>query len=381
MKNNVASIYQINSRRLKEARLARGYSQSKLGELLSVSRQSISKYEDGIISPKAEVFNKYVELLKFPMAYFYDTNEIFKNPSNDTAILFRSLATSSKADREKISIRAEWMKRIVKYFSQYLEFPQVTITKQRYNRRYSFKEIEDLSIKLRQQWGLGLGPISNLTILLQNKGCFISRTKISVLKSDGCSTWSENRPYIFLTADKNVAVRSRFDLAHELGHLVLHHVTENMMNKGLLKQIEKEANYFAGAFLLPRETFGNQIVSTSLDYFIQLKKEWKVSIAAMIYRCKELGILSENQTSYLWRQLAARGMKKNEPYDLEFLPENPTLLRDAVDILIESGIVTAEELLQKIALPKEDFCDLCNISSKIFNENTVFAQPRLRLMK
>ena len=153
------------------------------------------------------------------------------------------------------------------------------------------------------------------------------------------------------------------------------------MNKELIKKIEKEANYFAGAFLLPRETFGNQIVSTSLDYFIQLKKEWKVSIAAMIYRCKELGILSENQTSYLWRQLAARGMKKNEPYDEKFIPEKPTLLHDAVEILMESGVVSAEEILQKIALPKEDFCELCNISSHVFDKNIKLYQPKLRLIK
>ena len=379
MKSNITPIQKINSVRLKEARIARGYSQSKLGNLFGVSRQTISKYEEGCMSPKAEIFNKYVELLNFPLSYFY--NSTLDYESSDTAILFRSLATASKMEREKLSIRAEWIKRIVRYFSQYLEFPEVIIKQQTINKDYSAEEIENLSKLLRQHWNLGLGPISNLTALLQNKGCFIARTKIKVSKSDGCSKWSENRPYIFLTADKNVAVRSRFDLAHELGHLILHHITEGMMNKELLKKIEKEANYFAGAFLLPRETFGNQIVSTSLDYFIQLKKEWKVSIAAMIYRCKELGILSENQTSYLWRQLAARCMKKNEPYDKEFIPEKPTLLHDAVEILLESGIVSAEEILQKIALPKEDFCELCNISSHVFDKNIKLYQPKLRLIK
>ena len=379
MKSNITSIHRINPDRLKEARIARGYSQSNLGNLFGVSRQTISKYEEGSMSPKAEIFNKYVELLNYPLFYFYDLR--LDHATSDTAILFRSLATSSKTEREKLSVRAEWIKRIVRYFSQYLEFPEVAIKQQTSNRSYSFEEIEKLSKLLRQHWGLGLGPISNLTVLLQNKGCFIARTKIKVLKSDGCSKWSENRPYIFLTADKDVAVRSRFDLAHELGHLILHHITEDMMDKEMLKRIEKEANYFAGAFLLPRETFGNQIVSTSLDYFIQLKKEWKVSIAAMIYRCKELGILSENQTSYLWRQLAARGMKKNEPYDQDFIPEKPTLLHDAIEILLESGVVSAETILQEIALPKEDFCELCNISTHIFDNPINSYQPKLRLLK
>lgn len=195
MKSNITSIHRINPDRLKEARIARGYSQSNLGNLFGVSRQTISKYEEGSMSPKAEIFNKYVELLNFPLFYFYDLS--LDHATSDTAILFRSLATSSKTEREKLSVRAEWIKRIVRYFSQYLEFPEVAIKQQTSNRSYSFEEIEKLSKLLRQHWGLGLGPISNLTVLLQNKGCFIARTKIKVLKSDGCSKWSENRPYIF----------------------------------------------------------------------------------------------------------------------------------------------------------------------------------------
>lgn len=379
MGNNIISLYEIHSEKLKEARLARGYSQTSLAHLLGVTRQAVSKYESGQMTPRADVLERYTKTLDFPLNYFYAQTE---NGTAGTEILFRSLATATKASREQVAVRTEWMRRIVQYFERYIDFPEVEIMPPRENVLHSFDEIEQTAEAIREKWGIGKGPVPNLTILMQNKGCFIARTGIHVLKSDACSNWSDGRPYVFLTADKNVAVRSRFDLAHELGHLVLHHIEKGkLQDRGILKVIEKEANHFAGAFLLPRETFGRQIVSTSLEYFIQLKRVWKVSIAAMIYRCKDLGILSENQTSYLWRQLATRGIRSNEPLDGEMRPEEPTLLKDAADLLISEKIVTPEEMAYEIALPIKDLCGLCNISEFVFSREETPMKPRFRVVR
>ncbi len=379
MGKNIISLYEIHPEKLKEARLARGYTQTALGHVLGVTRQAVSKYEDGQMTPRADILERYMQKLDFPMQYFCTGKEREEDASE---ILFRSLATATKASREQVAVRTEWMRRIVRYFEKYVDFPEVEIQEPKGQKLHSVEEIEHLAASLREKWGLGKGPVPNLTILMQNKGCFIARTGVHVYKSDACSNWSEGRPYIFLTADKNVAMRSRFDLAHELGHLVLHHIEKGALkNTGTLKAIEKEANHFAGAFLLPRETFGRQIVSTSLDYFIQLKKVWKVSIAAMIYRCKDLEILSENQTSYLWRQLAAKGMRTNEPMDRELRPEEPTLLKDAADLLFKEHVVTPEEMAYEIALPVKDLCGLCNIEESVFSGEEEPIKPRFRVVR
>ena len=115
--------------------------------------------------------------------------------------------------------------------------------------------------------------------------------------------------------------RLNFDLAHELGHMVLHNGVD--VNSDNLARVERQANYFAGCFLLPRETFSREVFSTSIHYFFKLKERWRVSVAAMIYRCKELGILNANQISYLFRQLTAKGMRKREPLDTAFKTEIP----------------------------------------------------------
>lgn len=377
MKNNVLTVYEICPEKLKEARIARGYTQSALSRLLGVTRQAISRYEDGQMKPRADILEKYIQGLDFPMQYFYLREEENKNSSE---ILFRSLATATSASRGQVAVRTEWMRRIVRYFEQYVDFPEVEIKAAGKNSQYTFEEIERLAENLRNEWGLGKGPIPNLTILMQNRGCFIARAGVHVTKSDACSNWSDGRPYVFLTADKNVAVRSRFDLAHELGHLVLHRIEKGMLeDKNLLKIIEKEANHFAGAFLLPRETFGRQIVSTSLEYFIQLKKMWKVSVAAMVHRCEDLGILSKYQTSYLWRQLAAKKMKIQEPLDDILRPEEPTLLKDAAELLVTEKVVTPEKMVYDIALPLKEICGLCNVNESLFSKENIL-RPRFRVI-
>ncbi|WP_427339611.1 ImmA/IrrE family metallo-endopeptidase [Caloranaerobacter sp. DY30410] len=140
----------------------------------------------------------------------------------------------------------------------------------------------------------------------------ISRIELGHEKIDAFSQWIGSRPFIFLGSDKDSAVRSRFDIAHELGHLLLHtHVDqEDLKDPKVLKRIEKEAHYFVGAFLLPEDSFAQEVTSISIDHFISLKKRWKVSIASMIYRCDELGIFTDNKILYLNKQMSYRKMRK-----------------------------------------------------------------------
>lgn len=379
MSNKEATLYGIQAEKLVEARKARGYTISEMSKMLGVSRPAVDKYEKGLMRPGIDVLQRYIELLEFPMTYFQ--SPIPKDVLPQTAILHRSLATATASSRDKVSVRAEWMKRIMLFLSQHLEFPEITIKIPHGRRIRSGDEIELVAEQVRKEWGLGLGPIDNLTILLQNNGVFVARTAVRVEKSDACSRWVGNRAYAFLTADKEAAVRSRFDLAHEMGHILLHYVEEGTLTRELIKELDKEANRFAGAFLLPRETFAREIISTSLEHFIYLKKRWKVSIAAMVYRCKDLGILSENQTSYLWRQMAAAKMRTQEPLDDVIPIEKPTLLKDSFELLIENKIFTPREILEQVQLPVRDLSELCSVPLELFDMATKPERPRLYLVK
>ena len=142
--------------------------------------------------------------------------------------------------------------------------------------------------------------------------------------------------------------RIRFDMAHELAHILIHPWSEDLdcISKEEFKQRETQANIFAGAFLLPWESFSKDIMAhpTDLKYYQWLTKKWKVSIQAMIYRSHQLKIISSNQYQYMMRQISKNGWRHSEPGDIPyFIGEN--IFQGAIDLLKEEKILTSAGLM------------------------------------
>lgn len=349
--------------RMREARLARGYSISDLADAVGVTRQAISQFELGQTTPKWEVMLRIARTLRLPISYFTTP---FEKANQEGVAFFRSLASATKKTREMCESRAGWVWYIYSYLERFVDFPEVRLFDSLYvpdKDSLTPDDIEGVAKSVRKAWGLGLGPISDVTLLLEKQGVVISRSGVGDFGIDAYSKWFGVRPFIFLNSDKESACRSRFDAAHELGHLLLHrHVDKVLLSDGnIFKRIEKEANRFAGAFLLPEESFCNEVMSSSLDHFIALKERWKVSIAAMIYRCEELELLSENQVLYLRRQMAKRKMKTKEPLDDVLPVEMPVALKNAISLLLENNVQTVSDLEEALKLPEEDIEFLCNL--------------------
>jgi Zn-dependent peptidase ImmA (M78 family) len=189
-----------------------------------------------------------------------------------------------------------------------------------------------------------------MLLLLESKGTIVARSEFGTDTVSAFSFWEGSRPFIFLGADRESACRSRFDAAHELGHLVLHRgiAAEELESK--LDQIEKEADRFAGAFLLPEQSYPLEVFSTRLSAFEQLKARWKVSIAAQIYRCSDLCILSDDQTLNLRKQLSANRWRKREPLDDKIPPELPKVLNLALQALTKGRSEAAADIVTGIRL-------------------------------
>lgn len=109
-------------------------------------------------------------------------------------------------------------------------------------------------------------------------------------------------------------------MAHELGHIVPHPWSEDIesLSKEEFKARERQANMFASAFLLPRDSFLRDVMQypTDLNYYRHLKKKCKVSIQAMIVRAKQLDAISPSQYQYMFRQLSKNGWRTSEPDDV-----------------------------------------------------------------
>jgi len=296
---------------------------------------------------------------------------------------FRSLKSSNKNEKGKLSVRTDWLEEIYIYLKNYIDFPEVnkpSLDKFHTNEKLSQESIEEIANTVRRHWGLGFGPISNVTLLLEKNGFLITRNPVKSDKIDAFSKWSVERPFVYLSSDKNCAVRTRFDIAHELGHLLLHIEPdqERFNNKEYLDNIEREANKFAGAFLLPRDTFGEEVLSTSIHHFIALKRRWKVSIQAMICRCEDLGILSESQILYLRKQISKNRMRSFEPLDDELIPENPVVFSQAINLIIDKKFLLPSQIIEDLSLPIEEVETLTNVSKGTLTKEGQIIQLKLK---
>lgn len=362
--------------RIREARVSRGLSLAELSEKIKVSSQAISQYELGNKNPSMSVMMNLVRELDFPISFFKKPYIYNNNEYSSTVTYFRSNLNIPKKVKSALSQKIKWINEIYHFIMQYVNLPELDIpdyTEYLNENEINNEIIEDIACDLRKKWKLNNGPIPNMVTLLQNKGFVICRMEFKNRKIDAFSKQYEKTPYIFLGDDKKCAVRSRFDLAHELGHLILHKniCDEDIKNKDTQKRIEDEANYFASAFLLPLESFSKEIISSSLDQFVLLKGKWKVSIQAMIRRCENLNILTENQIRYLKAQMTKKKYWRKEPLDDEIQPEVPYLFKQVFDLIIKNDILRPQEIIEQIGLHKEEIDVLCCLPNNLLATNNV----------
>ncbi|CAN5500096.1 XRE family transcriptional regulator [soil metagenome] len=345
---------------------------TQLAELLGISRNAISQYETGKNSPSPEKFAAVADQLNMPMAYFLRTPQ----PQREGKVFYRSMSSATKAARARAERKYAWIREITTCLSKYVDFPATNLPDWPMPddpAKLTDDEIEGYAATLRSFWGLGKGPISDVVCLLENNGIIVSRLALDAATLDGFSEWvdEDRRAYIVLASDKDAAVRSRFDAAHELAHLILH---RNVDKKDIgqnerHKLIEHQAHRFAGAFLLPEDSFRKELLYPSLDVFRTMKAKWYVSIGMMIVRCSDLGIIDENDKRRFWMSMSSRGWRKQEPLDDELLSEQPRLLREAIVALDEAGVLTKSDFLHEVALSKSDVVAMCSLAEDFFNED------------
>jgi Zn-dependent peptidase ImmA (M78 family) len=234
------------------------------------------------------------------------------------------------------------------------------------------EQIEELAAETRKFWGLGEGPISNVTWLLENHGAVVTRCELGSATLDAFSEWSktDSTPYVVLGCGKGSAVRSRYDAAHELGHMVMHrHIGKSYLQQhDVFNRIEAQAHRFAGAFLLPRAAFERDLYSPSLDGLRALKESWRVSIAAMIKRAAQLELISESHERRLWVNLGRRKWRTKEPLDDVLDLEAPRFLRRAMELLVTKGIVAPNEVPTRLALAAHDIEELTGLDPGYLSE-------------
>lgn len=352
--------------RLREAREVREESVTALAEAVGVSRQSITKYEKGLATPQPEVVLALATALEVPEEFFFV--ESLELPDAEV-IHFRALKKTPKKARVSAQRKLGWAARLAYFLSDYVSMPDTNVP------RLGGKEYEDLSnedieviaAKVRRYWHLGDGPISDLALLAENNGVLLSAFRLSDDQIDGFSLWDSklDRPIVVLNTSKSDPQRSRFDLAHELGHMVMHRglTARDQRDRHIYGATEAQAHQFASSFLLPTDSFLRDFSVPDLDVFAELKPKWKVSVKAMIYKCKSAGVLPQKLERNLWVSYARRGWNTREPFRDTSTPEHPRFLGRALSLLESEGITDLNALASEVALPVTEVSELLGVSN------------------
>ena len=304
---------QLFAERFKSARMMNGFSLQDLSDKLGnrVSRQAIHKYENGEVIPDSDMLSYLCEALGVRPDYF--TRQTLVELGE---ISFRKIENLPSKEQNII------IERTREVLERYIELEEIMGINKPFEQPEmissitSIEDIEQAAVKVRDAWNLCDNPIPNVLELLENKNIKIIQIEASV-DFDGLQTWiNEKIPVIVLNKGKlKSSDRIRFSAFHELGHLLLplEGITE--------KLAEKYCHAFAGAMLFPKSAaikeMGEKRTNISIQELGLIKKQYGISLQAIIYRLKDLGIISAYYMSYYYKYIIQMGWKVVEPYEYE----------------------------------------------------------------
>lgn len=336
--------------RLRTARQLRGYSQVQLERAIgsSVTAASLSQFEKGHSRPSAATLRKLAVALRVPIGFF--AVPVRPTPREDIDGYFRSLRSTRQRDRDRALAYVQLARELTIELEKVVKLPPLNIPKllRPAHPDFSQETFEQIARDVRVEWGVHPGPIVDVIRLLEKNGIVTTRFRTDLTDVDAFCVTFPDRPIVTLGADKGQRDRSRFDAAHELGHLIMHS-PESAGDK----LIEKQANQFAAAFLMPAKDIADELPSSSdWPHLMKLKNKWQVSIAALLVRAKTLDIMDDRTYTQAWKYLSVRGWRKREPGELG-QPEEPVLLRRAIRVAENAGH-PLRKIVEAASLPWDD---------------------------
>jgi Zn-dependent peptidase ImmA (M78 family)/DNA-binding XRE family transcriptional regulator len=333
----------FDGNRLRLARELRGYSRQELGRRIDVSGAAISQFELGDARPTTKTLAELATALEFPVRFLGKDS---REDGLGFPAFFRSLRSTSVKDRRRARAFVELVRQFALGLARHLDFPERDIPSLPASASDGREDVETIAGDVRRAWSLPSNePIKNMVALVERHGVIAARVSFETAKLDAFSVPYDDFPVLILCSDKGKRDRSRFDVAHELGHLVMHGP-----ERAATKETERQADQFAAAFLMPAEEIRDELPSKAdWNHLLALKKKWGTSIASLLYRARALGKMHEDDYVRATKAMSARRWRVDEPGDLG-APESPVALRKAVDLLAEDGF-TLDDIARDTDVP------------------------------
>ena len=362
--------------RLKEAREARQVTSLALAEIVGITRASISAYERGCHNPSPEVLERISTGLGFKTEFFLRADE----PTVHQTVFERARSSATQAVRKRARHRRTWLRETIQYLTEFVSIPDPNLPDFGVSTNWqsiSRPQIEAFARDARRYWNMGDGPISDVTLLAENNGVIICLIPMNANNLDAFSLWDEqdNRPYVVLGNDSQSAFRTRFNVCHELGHLILHKNLSvlDMDDSASLKVLEKQADQFSASFLTPSGAFSNDVVVPTLDQFRMLKARWRTSIKMMIHRSEELEMIDSADARRLYINYNRREWNIQEPLDQETKVEEPRLVKKIFEVIVDNSILRPSQIAAALPFNAEDIELLSNLPYGYLDEDSAYS--------
>lgn len=284
---------------LEIARLRRNMTVADVSSQSGISTRELRRIANGEAVPSGDTVEAISKALRYPAEFF--RNSALELPASAT---FRAMKSMTKREAGAGLAAAALGGQLSLWLEREFDVPEAAIPD------LAGWRPEDAANALRAGWGLGERPIGNLVRLLEAKGVRVFSLSEETLRLDAFATWIGTRPFVLLNGVKS-AEHSRFDAAHELGHLCLHRDGQQG------KEVEDEANRFAASFLMPAGDVVARRVFPALSNLIKAKARWGVSLSALVRRYCDLGLMKEDRAKWAYIEMSRKGYLKNEPEPIE----------------------------------------------------------------
>lgn len=325
---------------LRVARDYCGLTLEDVGNRVNVKKQYVQQLEAGKRQPSIEVVSALAVALGFPPGFFARQ---LRNKVETNQCYYRRLKSIFNYHLDRYSAFATLFADLLEYLDERLGLPPYDVPK------FTVKtdgDIEAAADACRLHWGIPANaPIKSMTRVLEAAGVPIASVTGISDKLDAFS-WNKGRCLVIRSIDKRSGTRSRFDLAHELGHLVMH-----ASEKPGDEYVEEQASRFAGAFLAPQQAFRNEYPKSGwLDWsqLLQLKARWGISLQAIIHRASDLSLIDAARYHWACVDLSCRGWKRSEPD--EFKIEESELIPRAFELLRSGQRMTPQQVALQLDL-------------------------------
>ena len=290
----------ITSSRITMARKRRGLTLAEVSAQLGLSPQSLSSYEKGKQEPSPETVRRLAQVLSFPISFFHQPE---LDPILAEVVSFRARSKLAAASRDGALTASRFAIELHAWIDERFRLPAPDLP------TLGKPDPETAAEMVRARWGLGSAPVTNMVHLLEAHGVRVFSLPPEFADVDAFALWRGGTPFVFLNPSKTPE-RSRFDAAHELGHLVLH--GEDRVLAG--PKAEQEANAFASAFLMPHDSIlAHMPHSPLVDQIVRGKRIWSVSALALTHRLHDMGMLTDWHYRRACIELGKRGYRTREP--------------------------------------------------------------------